>query len=357
MVRAGAQGSGAAGQGCGWAPLGGQAGCWRCSAFPASPHTAAGAAPSQGSTPLGQHPAGAAPCQGSWAMRHTRGAQDPPAQPSPSPVSSWPACAGGRTWSAGTRGAQCWPLCLQTPGEEALVQLPAPAGGRAAAPQPYGTPLHHLCAACSGRSFAYGWVIRAVWWEQRMCRALVIQSVVLAENMFTTFPLLQHCPFQPAHPRLIHNCLGCLAGTMESMPLKWGWIGCQGSQEGHLMNRAQPLISLRSPGWREPPGWQKPWLKRRLNQGLACVTGTQEGRGDKLCSLGDYSCEGGSLGVMEQPPCPSCRDVPGCPHELAVVRPAAAFRHPGKDLGTLTCRQLGRGSPQNFSLPCPGGVP
>lgn len=288
MVCAGAQGSGAAGQGVRGAPLGGQAGCWRCSAIPSSPRTAAGAAPSQGSTPLGQHPAGAAPCQGSWAMRHKEERRIP--QPSRVPLLSalgWPVLGAGQGL-LGPGGAQRWPLCLQTPGEEVLVLLPAPAGGRAAAPQPCGTPLHHLCSACSGRSFAYGWVIRAVWWEQRMCRALVIQSVVLAENMFTTFPLLQHCPFQPAHPRLIHNCLGCLAGTMESMPLKWGWIGCQGSQEGHLMNRAQPLISLRSPGWREPPGWQKPWLKRRLNQGLACVTGTQEGRGDKLGSLGDY---------------------------------------------------------------------
>lgn len=240
------------------------------------------AAPHWDSTQLGQHPVS------TWAMRHKEERRIP--QPSQVPLLSalgWPVLGAGQG-QLGPGGAQRWPLCLQTPGEEALVLLPAPAGGRAAAPQPCGTPLHHLCAACSGRSFAYGWVIRAVWWEQRMCRALVIQSVVLAENMFTTFPLLQHCPFQPAHPRLIHNCLGCLAGTMESMPLKWGWIGCQGSQEGHLMNRAQPLISLRSPGWREPPGWQKPWLKRRLNQGLACVTGTQEGRGDKLGSLGDY---------------------------------------------------------------------
>lgn len=215
----------------------------------------------------------------------------------------------------------CWDQGVLSAGPRACKQpgrrrwsccLPLPAAG-AAAPQPSGTPLHHLCAACSGRSFAYGWVIRAVWWEQRMCRALVIQSVVLAENMFTTFPLLQHCPFQPAHRRLIHNCLGCLAGTMESMPLKWGWIGCQGSQEGHLMNRAQPLISLRSPGWREPPGWQKPWLKRRLNQGLACVTGAAGGKrgqaGPAWGTTGQRAVKG-ALGVMAAAPLPLLQRCP-----------------------------------------------
>lgn len=136
-------------------------------------------------------------------------------------------------------------------------------------PSPHFAALHRLQLCVHG-------VIRAVWQEERMCGASVIQSVLLAGNMFTTFPLLQRCPLQLAHRRLIRNCLGCLAGTMESMPLKWGWIGCQSSQEGHLMNRAWPLISPRSPGWREPPGWQKPWLRSLLNQGVVGVTATTE---------------------------------------------------------------------------------
>lgn len=86
-------------------------------------------------------------------------------------------------------------------------------------PSPHFAALHRLQLCVHG-------VIRAVWQEERMCGASVIQSVLLAGNMFTTFPLLQRCPLQLAHRRLIRNCLGCLAGTMESMPLKWGWIGC-----------------------------------------------------------------------------------------------------------------------------------
>lgn len=71
-----------------------------------------------------------------------------------------------------------------------------------------------------------------------MCRALVIQSAVLAEKMFTTFPLLQRCPFQPAHRWHLRNCLGWLErgraiGTeMDQLPVLTG-----GTPEGQ-----NPLI-------------------------------------------------------------------------------------------------------------------
>lgn len=50
-------------------------------------------------------------------------------------------------------------------------------------PNPYFAALHRSQLCMHG-------VIRAVWQEDRMCGASVIQSVVLAGNMFTTFPLL-----------------------------------------------------------------------------------------------------------------------------------------------------------------------
>lgn len=122
MVRAGAQGSGAAGQGV----RGGSPG-WAGRVLAVLCHPLIPSHCSQGSTHPEQHPTGTAPSWGSTLsgqLGHAaqRGAQDPPAQPSPSPVSSWLACAGGRTRSAGTRGCS------------ALAPVPANTRGGGAGP-------------------------------------------------------------------------------------------------------------------------------------------------------------------------------------------------------------------------------
>jgi len=76
----------------------------------------------------------------------------------------------------------------------------------------------------------------AVCREPGGCRAFVIQSVVLAEKMFTTFPLLRRCPFQPH--------LGGL-----SVMASGGWLG-RGRAAG--TGTARLRRSRDGRGWTEP---------------------------------------------------------------------------------------------------------
>lgn len=140
----------------------------------------------------------AAPCGPGQPETVGRIPQTHPAPQSLPQALDWPLLGSGPGDGLLGPSLYLYPVPIDT--GEAFVLLSAPAAaGPVAPPAPtLWAPSHHPGAAGSSRSFASGWLL-AVQREPGMCRALVIQSVVLAENMFTTFPLLQHCPFQPAH--------------------------------------------------------------------------------------------------------------------------------------------------------------
>lgn len=167
--------------------------------------------------------------------------QDPQTHPAPL---VWP-LAGVRTWrrSAGTQ-----PMLASTADKNVFMYMDGIClAARSCCSWAGCSPGSRPGTAGSGRNFVPGWLL-AVQRAPGVCRASVIQSAVLAENMFATFLLLRCCPFQPACWRRLHNCLGWLAGRKGSVPMEWGWISCRHSREGPRMGRA--IIAPETP-WLE----------------------------------------------------------------------------------------------------------